>query len=141
MNCGQCYSSSTGPDCNLSRLTEFALRVFVVKLLMGTISHLSQWMALPSPGCPNKTRYKQPARCLTSTRWISGRSLFAKQLIYKQLVAGRTGRGQTRQDCGQRKMFRHLINKLLSSVGREGLEGLEGLEGPICEILQTMDII
>ena len=121
-------SASTGPDCNLSRLTEFALRVFVVKLLMGTISHLSQWMALPSPGCPNKTRYKQPARCLTSTRWISGRSLFAKQLIYKQLVAGRTGQAGLRQ----RKMFRHLINKLLSMVG---------LEGPICEIPQTMDII
>ena len=32
-------SASTGPDCNLSRLTEFALRVFVVKLLMGSISH------------------------------------------------------------------------------------------------------
>ena len=73
MNCG--------PVRSLSRLTEFALRVFVVKLLMGSISHNA------SPAVQIKIEISAvllPA----ATQMFSGQDLFANQLIYKQLVAG-----------------------------------------------------
>ena len=71
--------------------------VFVVKLLMGSISHYRMVLRVPAV----QIKIEISAVLLpAATQMFSGQDLFANQLIYKQLVAGSPGRRQTRLECG-----------------------------------------
>ena len=77
MNCG--------PVRTLSRLTEFALRVFVVKLLMGSISHNA------SPAVQIKIDINSPAEnCRLPGGSRDGVYLQTNSSINNWLLAGQT---------------------------------------------------